>query len=331
MASNKRIFSGIQPSGALHIGNYLGAIKQFVELQDAHEAFYCIVDEHAITVPQEPDQLRSDTLAVALTYLAEGVDPKKSVIFVQSHVPAHAELAWILNTFTPMGELERMTQFKEKRQKQKAVYAGLFNYPTLMAADILLYHTGLVPVGKDQLQHIELTRSLAERFNNRFGETFTIPEPRLKKEAALIMSLTSPSKKMSKSDEDEGSRINLGDSPETIRKKIKAAVTDSSAEIKYDPNAKPAISNLLVIFSEFAGKPTATLEQEYAGKSYADFKADLAEAVVEGLAPLQKKITELKRDEKAVLTILRDGSQKAAVIANQTLAEVKQKIGFLLL
>lgn len=326
----KRVFSGIQPSGALHIGNYIGAIQQFVELQDAHEAFYCIVDEHAITVPQEPDELRSDTLAVTLTYLAAGVDPQKSVIFVQSHVPAHAELAWILNTFTPMGELERMTQFKEKRQKQKAVYAGLFNYPTLMAADILLYHTDLVPVGKDQLQHIELTRSLAERFNNRFGKTFTIPEPRLKKEAALIMSLTSPTKKMSKSDEDENSRINLADPLEVIRKKIKAAVTDSGTEITYDPEQKPAVSNLLVIFSEFSGKPIRELEAAYAGTSYEEFKRDLAEAVVAGLAPLQQKFADLCNDKEAVKKILRDGSARAAEIANKTLADVKQKIGFLI-
>lgn len=329
MRSQKRIFSGIQPSGALHIGNYLGALQQFVELQDAHEVFYCIVDEHAITVPQEPSELRSDTLAVALTYLAAGIDPQKSVIFVQSHVPAHTELAWILNTFTPMGELERMTQFKEKRQKQKSVYAGLFNYPSLMAADILLYHTNLVPVGKDQLQHIELTRSLAERFNNRFGKTFTVPEPRLKKEAALIMSLTNPLKKMSKSDEDEDSRINLADPTEIIRKKIKAAVTDSGKEIVYDPEKKPALSNLLVIFSEFSGRPVQELERHYAGKSYAEFKTDLAEAVVSGLAPLQEKFKELEKDKDSVLRVLREGSERASAIAAKTLADVKKKIGFL--
>ncbi len=329
MPGQKRIFSGVQPSGKLHIGNYIGAIKQFVELQMNHEVFYCIVDEHAITVPQDPGKLREGTLAVALTYLAAGINPKKSTIFVQSHVPAHAELGWILATLTPMGELERMTQFKEKKQKQQAVYAGLFNYPTLMAADILLYQTDIVPVGKDQLQHIELTRSLAERFNNRYGQTFIVPQARLKKEAALIMSLDNPEKKMSKSDENDKSRINLCDQPDTIRAKIKVAVTDSDEEIKYDPKGKPAISNLLVIFSEFSGQAIAKLEREYAGKSYAEFKADLAEVIVEGLRPLQGKFNKLEGDEGAVKKILREGSERAEKIANQTLADVKEKIGFL--
>lgn len=329
MRNQKRVFSGVQPSGALHIGNYLGAIKRFVELQDGHEVFYCIVDEHAITIPQDPERLRDDTLNVALIYLAAGVDPSRSTIFIQSHVPAHAELGWILNTITPMGELERMTQFKEKRQKQKSVYAGLFNYPTLMAADILLYHTDIVPVGEDQLQHIELTRSLAERFNNRYGKTFAIPEGQVKKETARILSLDNPAEKMSKSDENEKSRINLTDSPSQIREKIKTAVTDSGTEIAYNPAKKPAISNLLVIFSEFSGKPIRELERFYAGKSYAEFKHDLAEAVISGLAPLQKKWRELEADKEAVLFILRDGSKKATAIANKTLREVKEKIGFL--
>lgn len=324
-----RAFSGIQPSGHLHIGNYLGAIKQFVELQEDHEVILCIVDEHAITVPQDTVELRRATIEVAMIYIAAGIDPARSIIFVQSHVPAHAELGWILSTLTPLGELERMTQFKDKRQKRQTVYAGLLNYPTLMAADILLYHTDIVPVGKDQLQHIELARSLAERFNNRLGKAFTVPQPRLKKEAALIMSLTEPEKKMSKSDESDRSRINLLDDGSAIREKIKAAVTDSGNEIVYDPEQKPALSNLLVIFSEFSDKPIAELEREYAGTSYAKFKADLAEAVITGLAPLQQKFRELEKDKADVVKILHDGSRRASAIASKTLADVKQKIGFL--
>jgi tryptophanyl-tRNA synthetase len=326
----KRVFSGVQPSGALHLGVYLGAIKQFVGLQNDHDVIYCVVDEHAITVPQEPEGLRRETVDVARAYLAAGVDPKRSTIFIQSHVPAHTELGWILNTMTPMGELERMTQFKEKGRKQRAgVFAGLFNYPTLMAADILLYHTAIVPVGEDQRQHIELTRSLAERFNNRYGETFTIPEAQVKRETARILSLTNPAEKMSKSDESDKSRVNLLDSADAIREKIKSAVTDSDKEVRYDLEEKPAISNLLVIFSEFSGKSIKELEKIYDDKSYADFKSDLAEVVIDGLRPFQERFRELSADSKSVLEILRDGSEKAAVIANKTLADVKQKIGFL--
>lgn len=323
------VFSGVQPSGSLHIGNYLGAIKQFAELQKNHEVFLCVVDEHAITVPQDPEKLSSQTLEVVLAYLAAGIDPAKTTVFVQSHVPAHAELGWILNTLTPMGELERMTQFKEKRQKVQGVYAGLFNYPTLMAADILLYQTDIVPVGEDQLQHVELTRSLAERFNNRFGKTFAIPEARVKKETARILSLTDPKKKMSKSDNAEKSYILLADTPDAIREKIKAAVTDSGKEIVYDPDKKPAISNLLAIFSEFSGKSIKDLEAAYAGKSYAEFKAGLAEAVVAGLTPFQTKFAGLIRNKESALAILREGSVKAAAIAEKTIKDVKQKIGFL--
>ena len=227
-----KIFSGIQPTGNLHIGNYLGAIKQWVALQNENDAIYCVVDEHAITVPQEPDDLRRRTLEATMTLLAAGIDPEKVILFVQSHIPAHTELGWILNTITPLGELERMTQYKDK--KSKSAYAGLFNYPVLMAADILLYQTDAVPVGEDQVQHIELARSLAERFNNRFGETFTVPKPQLKKETARIMSLAEPDKKMSKSDESDKSRINLNDSPDVIRQKIKSAVTDSGSDIQYE-------------------------------------------------------------------------------------------------
>lgn len=362
----QRIFSGIRPSGDLHIGNYLGAIRQWVNLQDEHEVIFGIMDEHAITTPHEPDKLRQNTIETAMLYLAAGLNPKKVTLMVQSHVPAHAELGWILGTMTPLGELERMTQFKEKSRlimrpvlyeekggklvqitgdrvsknleewqekisKHKAsIYAGLLNYPVLMAADILLYQTNAVPVGEDQVQHVELARSLAERFNNRHGKTFTVPEVMLQKEAARIMALDDPEKKMSKSGESDRGYILLTDSPDAIRDKIKAAVTDSGKEIKYDPAQKPAISNLLVIFSEFSGRPIAELERAYAGKSYADFKTDLAEAVAEGLAPLQQKFAEFKKDEKAVLNILREGSERAAAIAARTLSEVKQKIGFLM-
>lgn len=355
----KRIFSGIRPSGDLHIGNYLGAIKRWRELQD-DEAFFCIVDEHAITTPHEPDKLRRYTLDTAMAYIAAGIDPKKSTVFVQSHVPAHAELAWILGTMTPLGELTRMTQFREKspgfkklatlprvgRQlsqtrgdpaiipgqsliEQELGMAGLLNYPVLMAADILLYQTDVVPVGEDQRQHVELARSIAERFNNRYGKIFALPQAMISEEAARIMSLDDPTKKMSKSGESERGYILLTDSPDAIREKIKAAVTDSGKEIKYDPVAKPAISNLLVIFSELTGSSVQERERGYAGKSYEDFKADLAEAIIGALKPLQKRFSELKEDEFGVRNLLRKGAIKATAIASQTLADVKEKIGFL--
>ncbi len=327
----KRIFSGVQPSGELHIGNFLGAIKQFVELQSEYEVILCVVDEHAITVPQDPEKLRQRTLAVARTYLAAGIDPAKSIVFVQSHVPAHTELGWILNAYTPMGELERMTQFKEKRQKQATVYAGLFNYPTLMAADILLYQTELVPVGDDQLQHVELARSLADRFNNRYGQTFVLPKARLREEAARIMSLDNPRKKMSKSDDGDKGYVLLADPPDTIREKIKAAVTDSGKEIFYDPLEKPALSNLLVIFSEFSEMTLSEIIARYVGKSYAEFKADLAEVVIQGLAPLQKRLSELSQDDAEITAVLKDGAKRAAAIADKTLKDVKQKIGLLII
>ncbi|RJQ36892.1 tryptophan--tRNA ligase [Candidatus Parcubacteria bacterium] len=332
MKGQSRIFSGIRPSGDLHIGNYLGAIKQWIKLQDSHEIIAGIVDLHAITTPHEPEKLRRATLETAMVYLAAGLDPNKVTLMVQSHVPAHTELAWILGTMTPLGELERMTQFKEKGREAAArqgIMAGLLNYPVLMAADILLYQTAVVPVGEDQEQHVELARSIAERFNNKYGETFTVPAVQLQKESARIMSLTDPEKKMSKSDESAKSAIMLADEPGAIREKIKSAVTDSGKEIRYDPDAKPAVSNLLVIFSELSGRPIKELEESYNGKAYAEFKSDLAEAVIEGLKPLQAKLTELRENEQAVLTILRDGSEKAAAIANKTLASVREKIGFL--
>ncbi|MDP3710217.1 MAG: tryptophan--tRNA ligase [bacterium] len=323
-----KVFSGIQPSGNLHIGNYLGAIKQFVELQKENEAIFCVVDEHAITVPQDPEKLREKTLEVAMIYLAAGIDPEKSIVFIQSHVPAHAELGWILNTLTPLGELERMTQFKEKKQERKGTMAGILNYPTLMAADILLYKTEAVPVGEDQIQHIEFTRMIAEKFNNRFGDTFAIPKPLVDKNTARIMALDDPSKKMSKSAISEHSYISLLDKPETIQHKIKIAVTDSQTEIGFDPAGRPAISNLLNIYSAFYNEPTDKIEKKYSGKGYAEFKKDLAEVIIEGLSHLQHKFSELSKDKDGVLEILRKGAVRAENISSKTLQEVKEKIGF---
>lgn len=325
-----RVLSGIQPSGNLHIGNYLGAIKQFVALQNSHEAFYCIVDEHAITVPQKPEELRENTIALATAYLAAGIDPKRSVIFVQSHVPAHTELGWILNTMTPLGELERMTQFKDKAKEQRGeVFAGLFSYPTLMAADILLYHANVVPVGEDQTQHIELTRSLAKRFNNKYGETFTVPEFMLRKETSRVMALDDPTKKMSKSAASESSYVALLDPPDVIRKKIKSAVTDSGKEIIYDSKNKPGIANLLAIASAFSGKAISEFEKEFSGSTYAAFKDAVAEHVVAGLESFQRTYQSLEKNPAAVTDILRDGAERANAVANQTLQAVKEKMGFL--
>jgi len=294
-----------------------------------YQNIFCVVDEHAITTPQDPARLRSKIIEVFTLYLALGLDPEKSIIFVQSSVSEHSELNWILSTITPVGELERMTQFKDKSQKQKSVLAGLLNYPTLMAADILLYHTNIVPVGEDQLQHIELTRTIARKFNSTFGETFAIPEPFLNKEGKRIMGLDDPSKKMSKSAENPKNYIALLDSLETIREKIKAAVTDSASEIKYDMENKPAISNLLTIYSLFSRKTITELEKEYDGKNYSVFKNDLAEIIIEGLSPIQKKYKELSANPNYIKKVLRDGAEKAKTIASQTMAEVRSKIGFL--
>jgi len=333
------LFSGIQPSGNLHIGNYLGAIKQFVELQDHYEAYFCIVDEHAITVPQDPKELLANTLGIAALYLAAGIDPAKAVIFVQSHVPAHAELGWMLNTLTPLGELERMTQFKEKRATAgvlaglpaiASVKAGLLNYPTLMAADILLYQTHKVPVGEDQLQHIELTRALAKRFNNRFGKTFTVPRALLRKDTARIMGLDDPSRKMSKSAPSPANYVALLDSPADIRKKIKSAVTDSGKEIRYDEETKPAISNLMRIYGGFADLDFPAIEEKYRQKGYAQFKSDCADILIERLAPLQKRYRALSKDKSHLVLILREGAQRASTVAEKTLRSAREKMGFLM-
>ncbi|MDP3778982.1 MAG: tryptophan--tRNA ligase [bacterium] len=326
----QRILSGVQPSGKLHIGNYLGAIKQFVALQNDYEAYYCVVDQHAITVPQDPEDLRHSTLDIAMAYLAAGIDTNKSTIFVQSHVPAHTELGWILSTMTPLGELERMTQFKDKTAKGGEILAGLLNYPTLMAADILLYKATAVPVGQDQTQHIELTRSIAKRFNNRFGDTFVVPEVLLKETSARVMALDEPTKKMSKSAASEASYIALSDTPDQIRKKLKSATTDSEKEVRYDRENKPGVSNLLAIAAEFSGKAVKELEKEFEGMSYAPFKETVAEYIIAGLAPFQEHYNELAKNHDHVAKILRSGKTKAEEVANATLREVKEKMGFLL-
>ncbi|QQG45345.1 MAG: tryptophan--tRNA ligase [Candidatus Sungiibacteriota bacterium] len=323
----KTLLSGIQPSGNLHIGNYLGAIKHWVELQKKYREFIAIVDLHAITVPQNPKILYQKTLEIAALLLACGINPKKSILFVQSHVPAHTELAWILNTLTPVGELERMTQFKEKQERSGAL-AGLLNYPILQAADILLYRPDVVPVGEDQLQHIEFTRTLARKFNNRFGKTFKEPKALLQKDAARVMGLDNPAKKMSKSAPSPNNYIALFDSPAQIRRKIKIAVTDSGSEVRYDQKIKPAISNLMTIYSAFAGLSRAQIEKKYRGKGYAEFKNDLGELLVRRLAPIQKKYQTLIKNKKALLAILKQGAKEADKTASVTLRLVKERVGF---
>ncbi|AIS52540.1 tryptophan--tRNA ligase TrpS [Thermoanaerobacter kivui] len=324
----KRVFSGVQPTGDIHIGNYLGAMRQFVKLQDDHECFFCVVDLHALTVPQDPKVLKEKTIELAALYLAIGLDPKKVTIFVQSHVPAHAELAWLLQCITYFGELSRMTQFKEKSKGKESVSVGLFTYPDLMAADILLYNTHYVPVGEDQKQHLELTRNIAQRFNNRFGETFVVPEPMILKFGARIMSLTDPTKKMSKSDEDPYNRINLLDDPSLIRKKIMKAVTDSESEIRLDWDKKPGVSNLLTLYSLFTEMNVEEVENKFKGQGYGTLKKELADVIIEKLAVIQQNYKELSRDY--VLSVLKEGAQKAEAVAENTLKEVKEKMGLIL-
>jgi len=325
-----KIFSGIQPSGILHLGNYLGAIKQWVDTQDtADQAIFCVVDLHAITVPQDPKALQQNILNAAALYIACGVKPEKAVIYVQSSLSEHSELMWILNTVATMGELSRMTQFKEKSARNSntdSVGVGLFDYPVLMAADILLYGSTHVPVGHDQKQHVELARDIAQRFNSRFGETFIVPEPMIKRESARIMGLDDPMKKMSKSASSPLNYIAMTDDAETIRNKFKRAVTDSGSEILARED-KPAITNLLNIFSEVSGKSVAELEKEFAGAGYGDFKMAVAEAVISYLKPIQEKYTELLEDEDRLKSILREGAERIAPIAKKTLKEVQEKVG----
>lgn len=309
------------------MGNYLGAIKQWVELQDKYEAIFCVVDLHAITVPQDPVELRKKTLEIAKVYLAAGIDPEKCTLFIQSHVPAHTELGWILNTIATMGELGRMTQYKDKSQKEgwEGSGVGLFDYPVLMAADILLYDAETVPVGKDQMQHIELTRDLAQRFNHRFGETFTLPQGVLSKEGQLIMALDDPTKKMSKSAASEYNYIALTDDADTVRRKIKKAVTDSGSEIVYS-DEKPALKNLINIYTLLSRKSTSEIESMYISKGYGDFKTDLAEVAVNFLMPFQERLKNIS-DER-VLEILKAGAEKARVLAEEKIKTVYEKIGF---
>ncbi len=323
-----RVFSGSQPSGTLHLGNYLGAIRNYVAMQETHDCIYCIVDLHAITVRQARADLRRNTIDVANAYLAAGVDPERSIVFVQSHVPAHTELMWILNTITYMGELRRMTQYKDKTAgaEGESIPVGLFDYPVLMAADILLYRADAVPVGEDQKQHVELTRDVAERFNNAFGKAFVVPEPIIRTEGKRIMSLDDPAKKMSKSAGSENSYIAVMDAPDVIRRKIRRAVTDSGTDVRGGQD-KPALSNLLDIYSILAGDSVADIERRYEGRGYADFKADLAEVVVEALSPIQARIRELEADKSFTLEVLKTGAERAEAIATRTLAKVRERVG----
>jgi len=328
MSDKKVIFSGIQPSGNLNIGTYLGALKNWVALQDEYECYYCVVDLHAITVRQQPAELRKRCLEFLAQYIACGLDPTKNIMFFQSHVSAHAELAWLLTCNSYMGELSRMTQFKEKSEKAgDNIGAGLFTYPVLMAADILLYNTALVPVGADQKQHLEICRDIAIRFNNAYSETFTVPEPFIHKQGSRIMSLTEPNKKMSKSADNVNSYIALLDDPDTIMRKFSRAVTDSDGEIKYSPDSKPGVSNLLDIYSGCSGKSITEIEQELAGCGYGKLKQTVGEAVVETLKPIQKKYNEIITDKQYLESVFTEGADKARRVADKTLAKVQKKIG----
>ncbi|OXM13257.1 tryptophan--tRNA ligase [Paenibacillus herberti] len=324
----KKVLSGIQPSGQLTLGNYIGAIKNFVKLQETHECYFMVVDLHAVTVPQEPSSLREQSQAIAALYLAAGIDPQRSAVYMQSHVRAHAELGWLMTTMTSIGELERMTQFKDKSAGKDSVGAGLFIYPSLMAADILVYNADLVPVGDDQKQHLELTRDLAGRFNSRYGDFFTIPQPYIPEVGARIMSLDDASKKMSKSNPNPGSFIALLDSPDVIRKKISRATTDSGREIRFDQANKPEVSNLMGIYAQMSGLSLAEVEAKFEGQGYGPFKKELAERVVDVLEPLQQRYHEI-RSSGMLEDVLREGAAKAAGVADRTVEGVKEKMGFL--
>ncbi len=322
----KTIFSGIQPSGTITIGNYIGALKQFVELQDEYNCYFCIVDEHAITVPQDPQVLRKNIRSLAALYIAVGLDPNKATLFIQSEVPAHAQAAWMMQCIAYIGELERMTQFKDKSSGKDAVSAALLTYPPLMVADILLYSAHLVPVGEDQKQHLELTRDLAERFNKKYAEIFTVPEVRIPKVGARIMSLQDPTKKMSKSDSNQKGFISMLDEPKQIEKKIKSAVTDSEGIVKYDVENKPGVSNLLSIYSIFSGKTINELEELYEGKGYGVFKGDLAGTIIESLSPIQQRYHELMESEE-LDEILDRGAQQANTIASKMVKKMENAMG----
>lgn len=322
------IFSGIQPSGTLTLGNYIGALRNFSKLQNDYDCIYCVVDEHAITVRQNPADLRRRCLELAAIYIASGIDPEKSLLYCQSHVSAHAELSWILSCFTYMGELSRMTQYKDKCAKHADnINAGLFTYPVLMAADILLYQTNLVPVGVDQKQHLELCRDIAQRFNGVYGDVFTIPEGYIPKVGAKIMSLQDPTRKMSKSDPEE-TFVSLLDDPDTIRRKIKRAVTDSDGEIRFDPESKPGVSNLLSIMSALGAGSIDSLVTELDGQGYGTLKTRVADCVIEALSPLQNEYKRLIADKTYLQSILDENAKKASYLANKTLRKVQKKIGF---
>ncbi|MBU8877463.1 tryptophan--tRNA ligase [Bacillus sp. FJAT-29790] len=322
----KTIFSGIQPSGTITLGNYIGALKQFVELQNEYNCYFCIVDQHAITVPQDKAVLRKNIRSLAALYLAVGIDPEKATLFIQSEVPAHAQAGWMMQCVAYIGELERMTQFKDKSTGKDAVSSALLTYPPLMAADILLYGTDLVPVGEDQKQHLELTRDLAERFNNKYNDIFTIPEVRIPKVGARVMSLQEPTKKMSKSDPNQKASITLLDDLKQIEKKVKSAVTDSDGIVKYDKENKPGVSNLLSIYSIFSGKEIKEIEKMYDGKGYGDFKGDLAEVVIKEIQPIQEKYAELMESSK-LDEILDLGAEKAQKAANKMLKKMENAMG----
>jgi tryptophanyl-tRNA synthetase len=325
-----RVFSGTQPTGAPHLGNYLGAFRNYVAMQESHDCIYCAVDLHAITVRQQRAELRRNVMELVNTFLACGVDPGRSIVIVQSHVPQHSELMWILNTVAYMGELRRMTQFKDKTAdaEGESIGVGLFDYPVLMAADILLYQADSVPVGDDQKQHIELTRDLAERFNNAFGKAFVVPEPVIPENAARVMGLDDPTRKMSKSAGSEYNYIALTDPPDAVRRKIKRAVTDSGSEVRPGGD-KPALTNLLTIYSAFSGESVETIVERYAGKGYADFKKDLGEVVVDGLAPIQARMKELEADKAYTLGVLREGAARAEAIASRTMQKVRERMGLI--
>lgn len=323
------ILSGIQPTGRLTIGNYLGALRNWVALQDQYECYYVLVDLHAITVRQDPKVLRRRCYEFLALYMACGLDPATSTLFVQSHVPTHAQLSWILNCFTYMGEAQRMTQFKEKSSRHSEnINIGLFDYPVLMAADILLYSADLVPVGEDQKQHLELTRNLAERFNGIYGNVFTVPEPFIPKVGARIMSLKDPTSKMSKTDEDDATYVALLDEPEAVRRKIKRAVTDAGREVVYD-ESRPGLANLLTIFAATAGEPIETIVGRYEGKGYGDLKKELAEAIVEFLRPVQQRYRDIIADEPGLARVLADGAARALARTRPLLARVHEALGFI--
>ncbi|KOT36615.1 tryptophanyl-tRNA synthetase [Streptomyces caelestis] len=333
MATDRpRVLSGIQPTaGSFHLGNYLGAVRQWVALQETHDAFYMVVDLHAITVPQDPAELRANTRLAAAQLLAAGLDPDRCTLFVQSHVPEHAQLAWVMNCLTGFGEASRMTQFKDKSAKQGADRAsvGLFTYPVLQVADILLYQAGEVPVGEDQRQHIELTRDLAERFNGRFGETFTMPKAYILKETAKIYDLQDPTVKMSKSASTPKGLINLLDEPKTTAKKVRSAVTDTDTVIRYDVVEKPGVSNLLTIYSTLTGADIPELEEKYAGKGYGALKTDLAEVMVEFVTPFKERTQQYLDDPETLDSILAKGAEKARAVAAETLSRAYDRVGFL--